>query len=111
MGRDAFLKLLLTQLKFQDPINPMQDKDFITQLAQFSSLEQLEDLGNGFDQMGQGQVTSQAVSLLGRDIDYVDPQTGQAASGKVSSIKFKSGYPILMIGDTEVSPSQVMTVK
>jgi flagellar basal-body rod modification protein FlgD len=111
MGKDAFLKLLLTQLKYQDPGSPMEDRDFVTQLAQFSSLEQLEKVGNGFDSMQQGNNAFQAVSLIGKSIEYIDPEVEGPISGKVDSVKFENGYPILRVGEENVVLSQVVTVK
>jgi flagellar basal-body rod modification protein FlgD len=111
MGKDAFLKLLITQLKFQDPMNPMEDRDFVTQLAQFSSLEQLEKLGNGFENLGQGEIASQAVSLIGKKIEYIDPEVENPIEGTVSAVKFEDGAPLLVVGDKKIMPAQVITVK
>lgn len=61
LDRDAFLRLLVTQLQHQDPLNPMDDHQFIAQLAQFSSLEQMQNLNNN-------QIRSQAFALVGREV-------------------------------------------
>ena len=71
MGKDAFLKLLVTQLSHQDPLNPMDDKDMTAQLAQFSSLEQLSNINTGIETlnttMTQNQITN-AVSYIGKSV-------------------------------------------
>jgi len=71
LGRDDFLKMLVAQLKNQDPLNPADGTDFAAQLAQFSSLEQLNSLNDSVKDLGLYQVNSgnlQAVSLIGKEV-------------------------------------------
>jgi flagellar basal-body rod modification protein FlgD len=71
LDRDAFLQLLITQLRHQDPLNPMDDRDFIAQMAQFSTLEQMQQLNSAFER-------NQAFGMIGRNIDasFQCPQSG-----------------------------------
>lgn len=69
LGKDDFLKLLITQLANQDPTNPMEDTQFIAQMAQFSSLEQMHNMANGFEKMTNMMNNSDAVSTLGKTVD------------------------------------------
>ncbi|MCX5827424.1 MAG: hypothetical protein NTV58_05400 [Deltaproteobacteria bacterium] len=71
MGKEDFLKMLVAQLKNQDPLNPMSGTDFATQLAQFSSLEQLTNLNQGITNLGlyqSSQANLQAVNLIGKEV-------------------------------------------
>lgn len=71
LDKDAFLKLLLTQLGQQDPLNPMEDKEFTAQLAEFSSLEQLTDINEGIGSLNEGNTRMEmlsAVSFIGKEV-------------------------------------------
>jgi flagellar basal-body rod modification protein FlgD len=84
LGKSDFLLLLVTQFKYQDPLDPMDDKEFVAQLSQFSSLEQLMNLNTGMDSLAaatKDQQMMNAVSYIGKDI---------AASG--SSVAKKDGH-------------------
>jgi flagellar basal-body rod modification protein FlgD len=69
MGKDDFLKLLITQLSNQDPTSPMENTEFIAQMAQFSSLEQMTNMNQEFAKMNSMLVSSQAVATIGKTVD------------------------------------------
>lgn len=94
LGKDDFLKLLITQLKYQDPLEPTDNKDFIAQMAQFSSLEQMNNMATGFEKLAAAQdsvlresVIGQAVSLLGRKVSAVMP--ADTVTGTVKDLSTK----------------------
>lgn len=69
LGKDDFLKLLITQLSNQDPTSPMENTEFIAQMAQFSSLEQMTNMNQEFAKMNSMLVSSQAVNTIGKTVD------------------------------------------
>ena len=69
LGKDDFLKLLITQLSNQDPTNPMENTQFIAQMAQFSSLEQMTNMNTEFAKLVDSLSTSQAVSMIGKTVE------------------------------------------
>lgn len=69
LGKDDFLKLLITQLSNQDPTNPMEDTQFIAQMAQFSSLEQMTNMNQQFEKMTAMLNSSEAMSVLGKSVE------------------------------------------
>ena len=110
LDKDAFLKLLVTQLRYQDPMNPMEDKEFISQLAQFSSLEQMQSLNTGFEGLSKSSIASQAFALIGKTIEYADPNYEGPRTGRVDKVTIEYGSPILNIGSEKVLLANVVTV-
>ena len=90
MGKDDFLRLLVAQLEAQDPLNPMESTDFTAQLAQFSSLEQLQNMNSalgGISTAQSVQTNSQAVGFIGKTISAVG-DTVQVIDGNSQDLQF-----------------------
>jgi flagellar basal-body rod modification protein FlgD len=96
MDKDDFLKILITQLTTQDPSQPLQDKDFIAQMAQFSSLEQMTNMANSFGKVQSVISASQAVSTIGKSVEI---QVGdQVVKGEVTGVT-PGQFPQVLVGD------------
>ena len=111
LGRNAFLSLLITQLQYQDPLKPMEDREFIAQLAQFSSLEQMQQVNANIGLLTLSSATSQATGYLGRTVTAQTPDDEGPFTGTVSAVKYVDGYPMLVIGEREIYPGYVQKVE
>ena len=96
LGKDDFLKLLITQLTNQDPTSPMEDTQFISQMAQFSSLEQMTNMNESFNKMASMINSSQAASVLGRTVEVDVGDT--TAQGIVEATSFGSEPQVMVNG-------------
>jgi flagellar basal-body rod modification protein FlgD len=108
LGRDQFLKLLMTQLQNQDPTSPMEDKQFIAQMAEFSALEQMTSLSSEFARMSGLISSGQAVSLLGKEVELT--QNGATISGTVQEVQ-SGENPQVRVNGTFYDYSAVQTIK
>lgn len=95
LGMQDFMKILLTQLTYQDPLKPMDNQQFIAQMAQFSALQQTEALNDKIDQLISTQASLQAVGLIGKSVT-VSTSNG-TVSGTVSSLSFAGASPQLTL--------------
>jgi flagellar basal-body rod modification protein FlgD len=84
LGKDDFLTLLIAQLQHQDPSNPMENTDFIAQMAQFSTLEQITNVSAGFDKLAGRLNSSEAFSMLGKTVEVVLGET--VVTGMVENV-------------------------
>lgn len=115
VGMEDFLKILISQLGNQDPLKPMDNQEFVTQIAQFSALEQSRQLNEKIDQLLSAQAATQSVGLLGRTVD-VGSVSGMA-TGRVTALTFAAGEPMMTVltsaGATieGVSLSQLLAVR
>lgn len=133
LGKDEFLKILMVQLQNQDPLSPMEDKDFIAQMATFSSLEQQVQMTTAINQMAQVQYSSQMISynsFVGKEVVWhkigesteTDGETGEGdeenkpvvteGTGKIVSVQFKDGGVEFTLADgTKLEPGNISEIK
>jgi len=114
LGKDQFLQLLITQLKYQDPTSPVDDKEFIAQLAQFSSLEQMQNLNTNMSDMmlGQQKLTAlgQATQMIGQQVELFTHE-GESLFGKVTGVQFKDGWPQIMVNGRLYDFGEVVAIR
>ncbi len=117
LDKNAFMQLLVTQLQNQDPLEPVQNEDFVAQLANFSSLEQLESLNDnvvGMTFLNQSNALlsqlTQGSSLIGKEVSWTDPDTGTESAGLVRSVKIVDGVAVLNINGQNVPLATVNEV-
>lgn len=107
LDKDAFLKLLITQLQYQDPLEPVSDTESVMQMAQFSALEQMQNLS-------KTMANNQAYSMIGKTIEatYFDESKGYYVEvvGTVESVHMKSGEANLVVGKNLVPVNKVTQV-
>lgn len=114
LDKNAFLKMLVTQLQHQDPMNPMEDKDFIAQMAQFSSLEQMQQMNDKLDAIAYGNVENQltyATTFVGRTVTAQGSADETATVGVVDAVVFENGQPFLSIGGKTFALNSVTRVE
>ena len=108
LDKNDFLKILITQLSHQDPTQPMDDKAFIAQMAQFSSLEQMTNMSDSLAKVATLVAKSQAVGLLGNAVDIANG--GETVTGTVEAVT-GGDYPQLLVNGQYYDYSQVQKVK
>ncbi len=112
LGKDDFLKLLVGQLKNQDPLNPTSDTDFIGQMAQFSQLEQTTNMASANEELINQQRGARAVALIGRTVTYPDATTGALTTAVVERVEWTAGKPSLTVGAVAgIDPDSVTAVQ
>lgn len=120
-----FLKLLTTQLTYQNPLDPLNNADFLGQMAQFSNLQQTINLNTNFAKFTESWdknftslnlnlLQNQSLSLLNKQIDFKEPTTNKILTGQVMEVKFVEGLPKLTIthpqGTSEITIDYIISV-
>jgi len=110
LSQADFINLLTTQMQYQDPLNPISNTDMVTQLAQFSSMQGIQQLNTSITQLLLLQQVTQGAGLIGKQITYTVPGKTLATNGTVTSVQVANGAVQLMVGTQPVSLTQVTAV-
>ncbi|MCL2461138.1 MAG: flagellar biosynthesis protein FlgD [Defluviitaleaceae bacterium] len=103
LDKNAFLSLLITQLRYQDPLNPMDDTQFVAQMAQFTSLEQMQNMNKSIS-------LTQAYGMIGKQVSGAvrdDAGTAYDVTGAVESVSIKNGEVYLEVNGSEMRLEEV----
>lgn len=95
LGLQDFMKILLTQLTYQDPLKPMDNKEFMAQMAQFTALEQSQRLNERVQVLVENQAALQSLELIGRTVE-IATENG-AVSGAVTALSLQGASPLLTL--------------
>ena len=95
LGLQDFVRVLTTQLTYQDPLKPMDNQEFMAQMAQFTALEQTQQLNDRVQQLVDNQAALQSVGLIGRTVDFTT--ASGSSSGTVTALSLQGDSPILSV--------------
>lgn len=111
LDKNAFINLLLTQLKYQDPMNPMDNQDMIAQLAQFSALEQSQQLNTKMDSLSTTMADTKATSLLGHKIIVQGVDDEKPITGTVTAIMYDGTTPMAVVNGKNFPLSGIQRIE
>jgi flagellar basal-body rod modification protein FlgD len=111
MGKDTFLKLLVAQMKYQDPSNPASSTEFMAQTAAFTQVEKLQEIADQNTSLLALQRSSSAGALVGRTVSYTDAD-GATKTGVVSSVRLAtdSSEAQAMVGGVAVALGRITEI-
>jgi flagellar basal-body rod modification protein FlgD len=106
LGQTDFLNLLISQLKNQDPLNPISNTDFISQMANFSSLQQMTSVNTNLSSLLQQQNIANSTAMIGKQVT-----TSDGKSGTVSQVSMDSGQVSIYVGTNKYSISDITNIQ
>ncbi|MCS7214876.1 MAG: flagellar hook capping FlgD N-terminal domain-containing protein [Thermodesulfovibrio sp.] len=106
IDKEAFLKLLTAQLKYQDPLNPLSNTEFVGQLAMFSALEQVINIGNTLDNMARENALILGASLIGKKVT-----TTSSENYTITGVSYQDGKLNLLAGDKSLTLEEIQKIQ
>lgn len=110
LGQDAFLQLLVTQLQNQNPLEPMDNFEFISQVAQFGTLEQITSLNDALSGFAEFAALGQLASTIGKEATIVNEEAGISVTGIVSAVTMENGEPRIVVDGVAYDLNDVVRI-
>lgn len=110
VSSDQFLQLLVTQLQNQDPLDPLDNNELLSQLATLNTVSGIQQLNANFSEMLRLSQLTQGADLIGKTVRYTPVGGGDVQTGKVDSVQVQDGAFVLQIGTASVGLNQVQSV-
>ena len=107
LGQQQFLELMVKQLQYQDPLEPVGQQEFLQQMAQFSMVEGFEQLNTQFADVLKLQTLNQGTDLIGQTVEYQDSVTGDRVQGRVNETRVIEGQLTLLVDDQRIPLASV----
>ncbi len=108
LGKDDFMKLMLAQFKYQDPLEPLKNEQLVLQLAQFSTLESTQNLTNNFDNFMINSNISTASNLVGKEVVYLDG--GLSVTGVIDKVNINGSEMGFIVDGVSISGNQLISI-
>jgi flagellar basal-body rod modification protein FlgD len=112
LNQGDFLTLLADQMQAQDPLNPMPDTEFVSQMATFTSLQQMQELSQSFSSFSSEAVPAAVTAYLGKTVTLPDStQASGSASGVVTGLTFNNGTPQIIVNGKSYDPTTITAIQ
>lgn len=110
LTQQDFLQLLAAQMQAQDPLSPMSDTEFVSQMATFTSLQTMSNLDTSFNSFATQEGTVDATHYLGKTVTVTDPTAG-SVTGAVTGLNYATGTPQIIVNGTSYDPSAITNIQ
>ena len=110
LDREAFLRLLVTQLKHQDPLQPLDQSEFIAQLAQLQAVQESIETNKNIQRLLGLEEWTHTLGLLGRQVTARNPETGQPMDGRVEGVDLGAGPPRIIVNGFKLALEDILFV-
>jgi len=110
LGQEAFLQLLVAQLQNQNPLEPVSNVEFISQVATFSMLEQITALNQSLSGFAEFAMLGQLSGMIGKEVTIIPDGAGNEITGIVSAVTFTGGEPRIIVDGASYSPNDIISI-